>query len=70
MEVWARRMSLFCSTLAMGRFRSVTVDVFTSTPLAGDQLAVFTDARAWVMCLQLTPGSGWIVAISPHYMSA
>jgi hypothetical protein len=45
MEAWARRMWLFCSTLAMGRFRYVTVDVFTSTPLAGDQLTV-TDARA------------------------
>src|SRR5213080_1868565 len=29
----------------MGRFRYVVVDVFTSTPLHGNQLAVFTDAR-------------------------
>ena len=29
----------------MGRFRYVVVDVFTETPLAGNQLAVFTDAR-------------------------
>jgi trans-2,3-dihydro-3-hydroxyanthranilate isomerase len=26
-------------------FRYVVVDVFTDTPLAGNQLAVFTDAR-------------------------
>jgi trans-2,3-dihydro-3-hydroxyanthranilate isomerase len=30
----------------MGRFRYVVVDVFTDVPLAGNQLAVFTDARA------------------------
>src|SRR4051812_16908767 len=30
---------------AMRRFRYVVVDVFTDTPLAGNQLAVFTDAR-------------------------
>jgi trans-2,3-dihydro-3-hydroxyanthranilate isomerase len=29
----------------MARFRYVVADVFTSTPLAGNQLAVFTDAR-------------------------
>ena len=29
----------------MSRFRYVVVDVFTDTPLAGNQLAVFTDAR-------------------------
>ena len=29
----------------MRRFRYVVVDVFTDTPLAGNQLAVFTDAR-------------------------
>ena len=29
----------------MARFRYVVVDVFTDTPLAGNQLAVFTDAR-------------------------
>ena len=29
----------------MRRFRYVIVDVFTDTPLAGNQLAVFTDAR-------------------------
>ena len=29
----------------MARFRYVVVDVFTSTPLQGNQLAVFTDAR-------------------------
>jgi trans-2,3-dihydro-3-hydroxyanthranilate isomerase len=29
----------------VGRFRYVVVDVFTSTPLTGNQLAVFTDAR-------------------------
>jgi trans-2,3-dihydro-3-hydroxyanthranilate isomerase len=29
----------------VGRHRYVVVDVFTSTPLAGNQLAVFTDAR-------------------------
>src|SRR5271154_4629064 len=29
----------------MRRFRSVVADVFTDTPLAGNQLAVFTDAR-------------------------
>jgi trans-2,3-dihydro-3-hydroxyanthranilate isomerase len=29
----------------MGRFRYVLVDVFTETPLQGNQLAVFTDAR-------------------------
>lgn len=29
----------------MARFRYVIVDVFTSTPLEGNQLAVFTDAR-------------------------
>ena len=29
----------------MGRFRYVVADVFTDTPLAGNQLAVFTDAR-------------------------
>jgi trans-2,3-dihydro-3-hydroxyanthranilate isomerase len=29
----------------MARFRYVIVDVFTSTPLQGNQLAVFTDAR-------------------------
>jgi trans-2,3-dihydro-3-hydroxyanthranilate isomerase len=27
------------------RFRSVVADVFTDTPLTGNQLAVFTDAR-------------------------
>jgi trans-2,3-dihydro-3-hydroxyanthranilate isomerase len=35
----------FCLTLAMARFRYVIADVFTDTPLAGNQLAVFTDAR-------------------------
>jgi trans-2,3-dihydro-3-hydroxyanthranilate isomerase len=30
----------------MGQFRYVVCDVFTDTPLAGNQLAVFTDARA------------------------
>ena len=29
----------------MARFRYVVCDVFTDTPLAGNQLAVFTDAR-------------------------
>ena len=29
----------------MASFRFVVVDVFTDTPLAGNQLAVFTDAR-------------------------
>jgi trans-2,3-dihydro-3-hydroxyanthranilate isomerase len=29
----------------MGRFRYVVADVFTDVPLAGNQLAVFTDAR-------------------------
>src|ERR1700719_2879776 len=29
----------------MRRFRYVVADVFTDTPLAGNQLAVFTDAR-------------------------
>src|SRR6476646_1253549 len=29
----------------MARFRYVVADVFTDTPLAGNQLAVFTDAR-------------------------
>jgi trans-2,3-dihydro-3-hydroxyanthranilate isomerase len=29
----------------VGRFRYVVADVFTDTPLAGNQLAVFTDAR-------------------------
>ena len=29
----------------MRRFRYVVCDVFTDTPLAGNQLAVFTDAR-------------------------
>jgi trans-2,3-dihydro-3-hydroxyanthranilate isomerase len=29
----------------MGRYRYVVVDVFTDEPLAGNQLAVFTDAR-------------------------
>jgi trans-2,3-dihydro-3-hydroxyanthranilate isomerase len=29
----------------MRRFRYVVIDVFTDTPLAGNQLAVFTDAR-------------------------
>jgi trans-2,3-dihydro-3-hydroxyanthranilate isomerase len=29
----------------VNRFRYVVVDVFTDTPLAGNQLAVFTDAR-------------------------
>jgi trans-2,3-dihydro-3-hydroxyanthranilate isomerase len=29
----------------MGAFRYVVIDVFTDTPLAGNQLAVFTDAR-------------------------
>ncbi len=29
----------------MPGFRYVVVDVFTDTPLAGNQLAVFTDAR-------------------------
>src|ERR1700704_3546021 len=29
----------------MRRFRYVVVDVFTDTPLTGNQLAVFTDAR-------------------------
>src|SRR5512146_2238094 len=29
----------------MGAFRYVVVDVFTDTPLTGNQLAVFTDAR-------------------------
>jgi trans-2,3-dihydro-3-hydroxyanthranilate isomerase len=30
----------------VSRFRYVVVDVFTDRPLAGNQLAVFTDARA------------------------
>src|SRR5262249_56592298 len=30
---------------SMRRFRYVVCDVFTDTPLAGNQLAVFTDAR-------------------------
>ncbi len=29
----------------VARFRYVVCDVFTDTPLAGNQLAVFTDAR-------------------------
>ena len=29
----------------MPSFRYVVVDVFTDTPLSGNQLAVFTDAR-------------------------
>jgi len=29
----------------MARFRYVVCDVFTDTPLTGNQLAVFTDAR-------------------------
>src|SRR2546421_12109350 len=29
----------------MGRYRYVVCDVFTDVPLAGNQLAVFTDAR-------------------------
>ena len=29
----------------MGTFRYVVCDVFTDVPLAGNQLAVFTDAR-------------------------
>ena len=29
----------------MSRFRYVVVDVFTDTPLQGNQVAVFTDAR-------------------------
>jgi trans-2,3-dihydro-3-hydroxyanthranilate isomerase len=29
----------------VARFRYVVVDVFTDTPLTGNQLAVFTDAR-------------------------
>ena len=29
----------------MARYRYVVADVFTDTPLAGNQLAVFTDAR-------------------------
>jgi trans-2,3-dihydro-3-hydroxyanthranilate isomerase len=29
----------------MARYRYVVVDVFTDTPLQGNQLAVFTDAR-------------------------
>ena len=29
----------------MGTFRFVTADVFTDVPLAGNQVAVFTDAR-------------------------
>ena len=29
----------------MGRYRYVVCDVFTDVPLAGNQVAVFTDAR-------------------------
>jgi len=32
-------------TSGVGRYRYVVVDVFTSTPLQGNGLAVFTDAR-------------------------
>ncbi len=39
-------LSPLCLTAVVGRrFRYVLVDVFTETPLAGNQLAVFTDAR-------------------------
>ena len=34
-----------CLTGAVARFRYVVADVFTSEPLSGNQLAVFTDAR-------------------------
>ncbi len=34
-----------CENLAVSTFRYVIADVFTDTPLAGNQLAVFTDAR-------------------------
>jgi len=40
-------------------YRYVVCDVFTETPLAGNQLAVFTDARG------LTPGQSRAAQITP-----
>ena len=41
----ARRSEARCRLSACGSYRYVVADVFTDRPLAGNQLAVFTDAR-------------------------
>ena len=53
----------------MGTFRYVVADVFTDTPLAGNQLAVFTDARglddATMQALALEVGFSESVFVLP-----
>ncbi len=53
----------------MGTFRYVVADVFTDTPLAGNQLAVFTDARglddAAMQALALEVGFSETVFVLP-----